>query len=277
MLTRLIERYLAHLRSQSSSENTIDDRRRTLTVLNRDLPGGLLSNADELDTWLWREGLSLGSRETYYGAMNGFFTWAHDEGIIDFNPMELITRPKVPKRLPNPVSDHELHRLVTEAAEPFRTFVILASFAGLRCMEIAQLDRADITDRIIVRCGKGRKPRIVPTHEEVWAAVAALPAGRITDHDAEWVSQRSWLHFARRLGMPKVGLHRCRHWFGTQVQRKHRDILVTQQLLGHENPATTAGYAQVAAVDMEAAVSLLPRLSDVAVAASRSGVAPAPR
>lgn len=279
MATDLIEGYLAYLRSQTASQRTIDARRRTLTVLDSQLPYGLESaNAEELETWLWRDGLSLGSRETYYGAFNGFFTWAYERSIIDYNPAEEITRPKVPKRLPNPVSDTELHRLVTEAAEPYRTFVILAAFAGLRCHEIAQLRTSDITERIItVRCGKGRKPRIVPTHREVWAAVAGLPAGPVTDHDARWISQRSWIYFARRLGMPNCGLHRCRHWFGTWIQRRYKDILVTQQLLGHENPATTAGYAQVAASDTAQAVMLLPSLSDVAAAAAAREASPAVR
>lgn len=36
--------------------------------------------------------------------------------------------------------------------------------------------------------------------------------------------------------------HKLRHSFGTEVYRQSRDLRMTQQLLGHSSPGTTAGY-----------------------------------
>jgi site-specific recombinase XerD len=78
---------------------------------------------------------------------------------------------------------------------------------------------------------------------------------------------KGWTYFHRNLHMHGVRMHRFRHWFGTMIQRLYKDILVTQRLLGHASPATTAGYVLVAAEQTRAAVDLLPRFDAVAFAA----------
>jgi site-specific recombinase XerD len=274
--SELIEGYLAYLRKQSSADNTIDDRRRILTVLDRDLPYGLEEvNIDELETWLWRDGLSAGSRETYYGAMAGFYRWARAAGYFDFDPTEYITRPKVEQRLPRPVSDDQLIEALERAREPYLTWVKLAAWSGMRCMDIANQPREEITAEVIViRKSKGLKARAIPTHATIWEAVCDLPPGPgITDRDADYVSQSTANYFSRTMKMPGVSLHRFRHWFGTMVQRKYKDLRVTQDLLGHRNPATTAGYALVAGEQMRGAIDLLPTF-DVARAVVPAGRLP---
>jgi len=265
MATDLIDGYLAYLRSKSASDNTISDRRRTLLVLDRDLPYCLEeASPEELVAWLWRDGLSIGSRETYYGCIAGFYRWAYRVGYFDFDPTEDIPRPKVPQRLPRPVTDEQLHDLLARAADPYRLWCLLAAYAGLRCVEISRLRREHVNERTItIERGKGNKPRVVPTHPAIWTEVSGLHAGPITDRDAHRVSIHFVLYASRTLKLKGVSLHRLRHWFGTNVQRKGKDILVTQQLMGHANPATTAGYALVSAEDTWLAVSLLPDVGEL--------------
>lgn len=264
MATDLIDSYSVWLRSKSAADRTIADRRRTLLALDRDLPHGLESAcADELIAWLWREGLSMGSRETYYSAINSFFSWAYATSILDFDPAEQISRPKVPRRLPNPVTDDQLMSVLGTAAEPYRTWAILAAYAGLRCIEISRLNREHVTEQSIRLVGKGGKVRVVPTHPAIWAVVQPLPQGPIAPFDARFISIRSAVYFSRKLKMKGVHMHRFRHWFGTTIQRGHKDLRVTQELMGHANPATTAGYALVADEDMTTAVNVLPVLTTV--------------
>ena len=62
-----------------------------------------------------------------------------------------------------------------------RAMLALAAFAGLRCQEIAGLDRDDIIEAkglIRVRFGKGAKERIVPIHPDVMEALRCLPLPR---------------------------------------------------------------------------------------------------
>jgi len=257
----LIESYLAYLRQASSSPRTIEDRRRILTILDREMPYGLDSaTAEELIGWLWRDGLSLSTRETYYGAMNGFFTWAHRKAILDWNPCDEIDRPKPGNRLPRPLTDDELRRVLAEAADPYRTWMLIAAYTGARCLEISRLRREHITPTTTTLHGKGDKLRVVGTHPAVWEAVKDLPPGPITEHDERWISIRAAVYFRRGLNMPGVSLHRGRHWFGGQIQMLYKDLRVTQEALGHADPRTTAGYAIVTADRISEAVAMLPRL-----------------
>jgi integrase/recombinase XerC len=260
--TDLIDSYSAHLRQASASQRTIGDRRRILTVLDRDMPYGLDgASADELLAWLWRDGLSLGTRETYYGAMNSFFTWACRKGMLDWNPCDEIDRPKPGNRLPRPLTDAELAHILGNAAEPYRLWMTIAAYAGARCVEISRLHRDEVTAETTTLHGKGNKRRVVGTHPVLWEAVEQLPPGQIAAHDPRYISIRSAVYFRRTMNMPGVSLHRGRHWFGGQIQMLYKDLRVTQEALGHADPRTTAGYAIVTADRIREAVSLLPRLA----------------
>lgn len=260
--TPYIEAYLSHLRQASSSDRTVSDRRRILTVADGQLPYGL-DNAteDELREWLWRDGIKNSTRETYYGAVNGFFRWAVRRGMIDFNPCDEIDRPKPDELLPKPVADDQLRRILTEAAEPYRLWMTIAAYTGARCMEIANLCREDINEQTTTLFGKGRKQRVVGTHPVLWEAVKELPAGPITEHDSRYISIRAAVYFRRTMGMPGVSLHKGRHWFGTHTTRLYRSLRVVQQAMGHKDPRTTARYALVAADQVTEAVAMLPRVA----------------
>lgn len=277
MATDLIPRYLANLREASSSERTINDRQWILTTLDRDLPCGLdAACTDELRAWLWRDGLSLSSRETYYGAIASFYRWAHKAGQLDYDPSEEMPRPKPPRRLPRPITDDELRRVLTEADEPYRLWMLLSAYAGLRCIEIYRMRREYITEQVMmVHLGKGAKPRAIATHPLIWAAVKDLPVGPLAHvPDERYISIRAAVYLRRKLLMPGVSLHRGRHWFGTTVQRLYKDLRVTQELMGHADPRSTAGYAQVSNEQATAAVGMLPTLGGGADGGRRTGRVP---
>lgn len=266
-MTEIISEYLEWLRTCGRSPRTIGARRDILGRVNNALPCGLeQATADELKGWIYRDGWSPATRETYYGAIRSFFVWATNpyDPRIDYDPMGLLPRPSTPRGLPRPVTDRQLARILTESAEPYKTWALLAAYEGLRCCEIAQLDRADIDERtVLVRRGKGGKPGVVPTHPAVWQAVKDLPPGPLayTDHgpaNGQWVSIRCALYFRRNLKMPGVALHRLRHWYGTNTYKATRDIRVTQELLRHSSPTTTAIYTLVSDEERRLAVEALP-------------------
>ena len=263
MPSDLIDDYCCYLNSESRSDRTKDDRRSILTRLDQELPYGLEGVCeDDLRSWLWRDGLKLSSRETYYGAFADFYKWAERLGHFDFNPAAGITRPKPPQRLPNPVTDDEFLDVLTRARQPFVRHIKLAGYAGLRCIDIAHLTRERVTEKAItVIESKGGKARVVPTHPVIWEELEGLPRGPVTDLTERQISMSAANYFSRTLRLKGVTLHRFRHWFGTMIQRLYKDLRVTQELLGHADPRTTAGYALVAADQTRAAIDLLPVFS----------------
>lgn len=260
--TDLIDSYCSYLRSESRSFRTIRERRRTLLALDRELPQGLDGSCeDELRDWLWHDnGWTISTRETYFGAFASFYKWGARYSHFDFDPAAFITRPKVPDRLPNPVTDAELAEALRRSKEPIQLWVRLAAYAGLRCLDISQMVRECITEQsVTVLASKGGKARVIPTHPVIWEAVRGLPSGPITDLDEGQVSRCANRYFNHTLKLRGVRMHRFRHWFGTMVQRLYKDLRLTQELMGHTDPRTTAGYALVAADSSRAAVDMLPR------------------
>lgn len=258
-----IDAYLRHLRNEGASESTIRTYRTPLTAASKQLPYGLRAEPEEIEEWLGGRKLARNTRVTYFGALRGFYAWMKITGrMAGDNPMDHLKGMRRHRGLPRPATEAELLILVRFGRERIPMWSLLAARGGLRCCEIATIDRTDITPELMyVEFGKGERKRSVPTHPDIWAAVHKLPAGLIgAGYSAAMISEKINRE-ADRLGIPSVTAHRLRHLAGTTWQRALRDIRVTQELMGHASPATTAVYAAASADDMRAAVLAAPRLT----------------
>lgn len=275
-MTRLIEEYLEHLRIRGCSQRTIGERDKILHRADAELPYGLTqATSDELKAWLYRDGWSRSTKKTYYNAIRGIYTFATDPTgpCLDFDPSKFLPRPSAPRGIPKPVSDAELAHILTHAAEPFLTWAHLAAYEGLRCLEIAGLHREHVTrETTSILHGKGDKPGIIPTHPAVWRIIEPLPHGPVAwtksglPASARYVSIQSVIYFSTKLKMPGVSMHRLRHWFGTEVYRRTKDIRRTQELLRHSSPASTAVYTLISDEERAAAIRALPSIENLQAA-----------
>lgn len=264
-----IDAYIRHLERSSDSEQTPRDRRGILERLNRELPFGVGQvTTEDLAAWLYRPGWSQNTRATYYRCIKSFYAWAtdpEDPWIGGGNPALKLERVTTAKSVPRACTDDQLAEALANVREPFRTWAIIAAYQGLRCCEIAGLDRQHVTEQqLVVVRGKGGAPRAHDTDPAVWSAVKDLPPGPVARRldngkraSAHYVSAetRYQLHKA---GIP-TSLHRLRHWLGTSVQREFRDIRVTQAILGHASLQSTMIYTNSTDEQQRAARSTLPR------------------
>lgn len=270
----LIDAYLCHLRLVGRSDYTTREWGRVLAHADRELPFGLdAAQPIEIQAWLGRPGWSPATRTAYYTCLGSFYRWATNERDrwLKLDPMRDVVAPARPARgLPDPCTNGELARMLTEAAEPYRLWIVLAAYAGLRCLEVSRLDRTDVDEESVrVRLGKGNRPRTVPAHPLVWDAVRDLPPGPLVRlrsgarASGRYVSHRSNAYLHQQLGMVRMHLHRCRHWYATRALEACGDPRVVQELLGHASLATTAIYTQVSPARRTAAVAGLPALVGV--------------
>jgi integrase len=261
VMTDLIERHCTRLRQRGLSRNTINKRREILARVDRDLPMGLeLATVEELSDWLAKPGWSRETRANYYGHIAGFFSWATDRNDphLDWNPALSLTRPRVPKGVPKPVTDDELAEALRTGGQ-WTVAILLAAYAGLRCCEIADIQRRDINGHTITVTGKGDKTRVIPTAEVVWHQVGEM-TGKLVPGTAAQVSVRARDHFDR-VGLPDLTLHRFRHWFATTMLARGADLKTVSELLGHASPQTTARYCQISDRQRATAVATLPVLT----------------
>jgi integrase len=265
VMSDLIERHCVKLTAGGLSDRTIDKRRELLRRVDRDLPMGLESaTVEELENWLARPGWSRQTRATYYGHIKGFFDWATDERHphLDWNPAASLSRPKVPRGVPKPVTDDELTEALRTAGV-FRTAIVLAAYAGLRCCELATVDRRDVNEHTVTVVGKGDKTRTIPTAAVVWDTVKDC-RGRLVTGTAASISARSWEHF-ERVGLAGVTMHRFRHWFATTMLQAGVDLLTVSELLGHSSPQTTARYCAISDGQRRTAIQALPVLAPASI------------
>jgi integrase len=275
-----VARHLEHLRLCGQTSGTIDARRRALVRMEALLPDGLL-NASAADLLTWRTGLDLGISAVrgYVSHASQFYQWAITQELRTDNPAAALPVPRAARMLPRPIAEPDLVTALTAAPPPVRIWLVLAAWCGLRAKEIAYLLRANILETamppvlvVATAATKGHNERTVPLATFVLGeiAAAALPShgyafrrrdGRPGPNSPTRVSQLCNRHL-HECGIAAT-LHQLRHRFGTQTYRASHDLRMVQELMGHADPATTAGYTAYDQAGARVAVEALaapPRL-----------------
>ena len=203
-----------------------------------------------------------------------FFKFLVRDGRLKSNPAELISSPRLPKKLPSYLSEDEAATVVEmPAGDAFkdqrdRAILELLYASGLRVRELVGLndENVDMAQQLVRVFGKGRKQRIVPFGEFAARALIAYLEERdrqgLTESEDDgqtpvFVSVNGRRLSARdvqrlvektRLGLPsgrRLTAHTLRHSFATHLLENGADLRAIQELLGHSSLATTQKYTHV--------------------------------
>lgn len=275
MTTTDLDTHLAHLRLRSLAPGTIRNRHLALRRLARYLaidPSDLTTvTREQLDSWQHSiVSMSPRYRASYISHVFAFYSWLAKAEIIEENTAAILVKPKVSRGLPHPIAESDLQFALLDAPERLRLMLFLAAFAGLRAMEIAFLTREQVRDTaeppMLWIVGKGNKERLVPLSDLMLTElrVHGLPSrgyvfprgdGLPGCNSPARVSQicNAYLHGR---GVAE-SLHSLRHRFGTRLYQLSTDLRMVQEVMGHSDPATTAGYAAHSPAAAVRAVELL--------------------
>lgn len=262
LVERLIETWLTGMRAAGHSPATLRTRRASLGSMRHAGVDPLTASTRDLQRWL--SAYSGWTTVVYTASARAWFAHLVRSGVRADDPTTDLTRPHRPRRVPRPVSRDEVDMTLLLATGDVRAWVTLAAFAGLRCAEIAHVRGENVTREGLLVRGKGDREDIVPTHPRVWLLAQEYPRhgwwfpspSRPGPVHPNTVSRA--LSVALRTAGVRATGHQLRHAFVTQVyQSSGRDLLTTQRLARHSNPATTAGYAAVADEQARAAVNAL--------------------
>lgn len=195
-----------------------------------------------------------------------FFGWTAQQGMTQDNPALAVEIPKAGRRLAKIVPRNEIARLLDSARWHVNGLEIrdaallrLMFDSGLRLAELCDLNVEDLDLAaciVHVRAGKWDQERFsVFTHDTaqllaVWLETRVVPEGvdafftsiegaRLTTDGMYKVVKRR----AKESGVKvKISPHRARHSFVTYSLEAGAKLEVMQQLAGHNDPKTTAGY-----------------------------------
>lgn len=203
-------------------------------------------------------------------SIRAFHRFLLREGEIDEDPTAGVIRPKLPTRLPKPLSVQDVTRLLAQpdgSPAGLRDRAVLETLygAGLRVSELVGLDvdDVDLEERSVRVLGKGSKERDVPIGRYAGEAIEAyltrvrpnlatrrsrsalflnLRGGRLTRQGCTLILAK---HVQAAQLRRKVSPHSLRHSFATHLLEGGADVRVVQELLGHASVATTQVYTLV--------------------------------
>ncbi len=216
--------------------------------------------------------LSHASLARALGAIRSFFLYAKKRWGVHNTALELIKGPKLPLRVPRPLSEDAAQNLLHEAqkkdphtlpwiaARDTAVFTLLYG-AGLRISEALSLKGKDypLTESLRVE-GKGGKTRLVPLLPVIAEATdvytelcpytreaeKALFRGARGGALGARTTQKTMQNLRSRLGLPYTATpHALRHAFATHLLTHGGDLRAIQELLGHASLATTQMYTHV--------------------------------
>lgn len=200
-------------------------------------------------------GRAAESRRAYVGHVRSFYRWALKRGIVTDDPSVMLTSAKVSKPLPSPVSEDDLARALAAASPKLAAMMTLMAYAGLRCMEVAQLSWSDLTSSggqtwLTVRRGKGGKDRAVPLGEVVLRALrrhgtktrGPIFLGRDGRQMAPTSVSQIVNDHLRRCGVPSTA-HKLRARYATQAAQV-LDTPLVAELCGWDSLETARHYVK---------------------------------
>lgn len=210
-----------------------------------------------VEKWLERGDRSPATLRNQLSIVRGFCKWLVKNGHTRVDPTIDVATPRQPRYLPRGLALPKVASALAQSPDA-RAMLILSLMVqeGLRCCEVAALQRADVDlveDLLLVK-GKGGHERVLPLSDETKAAVqsyvvehpgSAGPLIRSYSHPSRGIGARhvsvlvsEWLHGA---GVAATA-HALRHTAATDMLRAGAHVRDVQQALGHQSLATTQRY-----------------------------------
>ncbi|MEO6987971.1 MAG: tyrosine-type recombinase/integrase [Aquihabitans sp.] len=199
-------------------------------------------------------------------ALRRYFGWCTRSGLLAADPSLSLRAPRGTGRLPRILQDDQLNDLFTAPDDTPAQLQSTAVFellygSGLRVGELCGLRRGDLDldGGWVVVWGKGSKQRRLPLGEPCAVALKrwldhgwAHLAGPDTPADVVFFNRRGnplTPRDVRRLldarSSRPTHPHALRHTFATHLLDGGADLRAVQELLGHEDLATTQIYTHV--------------------------------
>jgi len=223
-------------------------------------------------------GHNPGGRHAAYRTIRTFLYWYEEEVMLkDFlNPIRKVKAPIVPVKQIEPISIENISKLIkacekdTFAGDRDTAILLCLLDTGARATEFLDINIEDVnqvTGDILIRQGKGRKPRYVYIGKQSRRALRKYLKQRTDANPALWVTHpRSDLDRIKYCGLRGIirrrslaaeiqmpSLHDFRRAFALSMLRNGTDVFTLAKLMGHEGITVLQRYLKQTNQDTEAA------------------------
>ncbi len=219
---------------------------------------------------------NAGGTHAAFRTLRAFLRWLEAEEVMPpewKNPIRKLKAPKLPQEPLEPIALENVTALIASCkagdnAERDKAIFLLLLDTGLRAQELCDLNLTDLdayTGALLVRQGKGRKPRTVYISRTTRRALRAYlrtrsdscPALFATVH-AERLTYTGLREILRRRSRdaslkPEPTLHQFRRAFALNFLRNGGDVFTLQRLLGHADLSVLRRYLAQTNQDLQEA------------------------
>lgn len=282
ILSELVEEFLLYLGAvRGLSENTVLGYKNDLKELQKFLAPTLDIQAITKENLLLsigqlsKEKKAAASVNRFIAAVRTMFSYALKFGYIKRNPALELKTVKLPKRVPNFMTQPEVNQLCEQPVNnellwekrDHALFTMMYS-SGCRISEITNLKLDDFMDNYhsAIVTGKGNKQRKVFFAQEARNALALYLQDRKKVLESHNIAEPTRQVFINQKGYPlsvggvrfiiskysgaegtnhHINPHAFRHTFATTMIGNGADVRLVQEMLGHSSISTTQRYTHI--------------------------------
>ena len=216
-------------------------------------------------------GMAPASISRIISSIRTYYRFLSSENILDENPVLLINNPKLPKKLPDVLSEKEISLIINAIQESSQFYqrdkaiIELLYSCGIRVTELCNLEMSNLfIDEDLIRVmGKGNKERMLPlgvrSKKYLDDYIKHSRNSHIKKSGSSFVFvSRNGNQLTRAMiniilnkwtqvsGLKKsVSPHKLRHSFATHLLEGGADLRFVQALLGHSDISTTQIYTHI--------------------------------
>ena len=200
--------------------------------------------------------------------IKSFFRYLTQENLIDYNISNLISSPKIAKRIPHYLSKNNIKELMSlpdlSTKRGLMHKSILETFysTGLRISELAKIKirNLDLDKNILKVLGKGNKERIVIIGKIASESLKNYlrvsknsdniylypSSNKMNSHvSVSYIYKMVKKYLTKVTNNEKMSPHSLRHSFATHLLDNGADIMSVKELLGHEDLSSTQVYTHI--------------------------------
>ncbi len=208
------------------------------------------------------------TRARKVACLRSYFKYMNSKAhYIDDNPAKDLDSPKIKQSMPRYLELDECKKLLetVKKSNSERDYAIIFLFlnCGMRVSELVGINLSDIKEDTLIVTGKGNKERVVYLNNACMNAIKSYmkvrPVDNVKDRNALFLSKQNkrisvktvqWLvkKYIKEANLDesKFSVHKLRHTAATIMYKYgDTDLRTLQEILGHEQLATTQIYTHI--------------------------------